>query len=99
MCCPVPHQPLLRAERAMASRGVPVLLGAALLLRLACCLEDLVLAPADSYDGFDGFYQQPFFTHRVRHHKEHVKELSCGKFYYRTFYLDERRDVLYVGAM
>ena len=30
---------------------------------------------------------------------EHVKELSCGKFYYRTFYLDERRDVLYVGAM
>ena len=29
----------------MASRCVPVLLGAALLLRLACCLEDLVLAP------------------------------------------------------
>ncbi|XP_037086236.1 semaphorin-2A-like [Pollicipes pollicipes] len=30
---------------------------------------------------------------------EHVKELTCGKLYYRTFHLDERRDALYVGAM
>nr|CAD7430914.1 unnamed protein product [Timema monikensis] len=30
---------------------------------------------------------------------DHVREFSCGKMYYRTFYLDERRDVLYVGAM
>ena len=37
--------------------------------------------------------------HGVLFVPEHVKELSCGKFYYRTFYLDERRDVLYVGAM
>ena len=29
----------------------------------------LAVVSADSFDGFDGFYQQPFFTHRVRHHK------------------------------
>ncbi|XP_065224018.1 semaphorin-2A isoform X2 [Planococcus citri] len=30
---------------------------------------------------------------------DHVRDFSCGKLYYRTFYLDERRDNLYVGAM
>ncbi|XP_055601449.1 semaphorin-2A isoform X2 [Uranotaenia lowii] len=30
---------------------------------------------------------------------DHVREFQCGKFYYRTFYLDEDRDSLYVGAM
>lgn len=30
---------------------------------------------------------------------DHVREFQCGKFYYRTFYLDEERDTLYVGAM
>lgn len=30
---------------------------------------------------------------------EHIKEMTCGKLYYRTFHMDERRDVLYVGAM
>ncbi|GLH07394.1 Uncharacterized protein GBIM_12859 [Gryllus bimaculatus] len=32
-------------------------------------------------------------------YSDHVREFSCGKMYYRTFYLDERRDSLYVGAM
>ncbi|CAB3383394.1 Hypothetical predicted protein [Cloeon dipterum] len=31
--------------------------------------------------------------------KYHVREFSCGKMYYRTFYLDEKRDTLYIGAM
>jgi len=56
-------------------------------------------AAAQERYGTSGFFQQTVFTHRVRHHKEHVKELTCGKLYYRTFHLDERRDVLYVGAM
>ncbi len=30
---------------------------------------------------------------------DHVREFTCGKLYYRTFYLDERGDSLYVGAM
>ncbi|KAL5242028.1 hypothetical protein ACI65C_009438, partial [Semiaphis heraclei] len=30
---------------------------------------------------------------------DHVRELSCGRMYYRTFHLDENRDTLYVGAM
>ncbi|XP_065352421.1 semaphorin-2A isoform X2 [Cloeon dipterum] len=31
--------------------------------------------------------------------QDHVREFSCGKMYYRTFYLDEKRDTLYIGAM
>lgn len=30
---------------------------------------------------------------------DHVREFTCGKLYYRTFYLDEKQDALYVGAM
>ena len=29
----------------------------------------LAVVSADAFDGFDGYYQQPFFTHRIRHHK------------------------------
>ncbi|KAH9392717.1 semaphorin [Tyrophagus putrescentiae] len=29
----------------------------------------------------------------------HTREFSCGRLYYRTFYLDPRQDALYVGAM
>ncbi|EEB14535.1 Semaphorin-2A precursor, putative [Pediculus humanus corporis] len=28
-----------------------------------------------------------------------IQEFTCGKLYYRTFYLDEKRNSLYVGAM
>lgn len=30
---------------------------------------------------------------------DHVREFSCGNLHYRTFYLDAKKDVLYVGAM
>ncbi|EFN71163.1 Semaphorin-2A [Camponotus floridanus] len=30
---------------------------------------------------------------------KHVREFSCGMLYYRTLYLDSKRDALYVGAM
>lgn len=43
----------------------------------------------------DYFISHP--DHRVA--PEHVREFSCGFLYYRTFYLDAKRDVLYVGAM
>ncbi|XP_054160696.1 semaphorin-2A-like isoform X2 [Oppia nitens] len=35
----------------------------------------------------------------VGHHREHVRDFSCGRFHYRTFYLNINRDTLYVGAM
>ncbi|XP_022251986.1 semaphorin-2A-like, partial [Limulus polyphemus] len=35
----------------------------------------------------------------LRHHKKHVQEFSCGELYYETFYLDPKREILYVGAM
>lgn len=38
-------------------------------------------------------------NHHVRHHRDHVREFSCGLLYYRTFHLDVKRDTLYVGAM
>ncbi|CAH0686215.1 unnamed protein product [Spodoptera exigua] len=31
--------------------------------------------------------------------KNHVREFSCGTLYYRTFFVDSKRDALYVGAM
>lgn len=30
---------------------------------------------------------------------DHVREFTCGRLYYRTFHMDEARDMLYVGAM
>ncbi|KAG1688937.1 Semaphorin-2A [Nymphon striatum] len=30
---------------------------------------------------------------------KNVRDLSCGKMYYKTFYIDPNKDVLYVGAM
>ena len=30
---------------------------------------------------------------------DHIRSFTCGKLYYRTSYLDAKRDVLYVGAM
>lgn len=34
-----------------------------------------------------------------RHHRDNVREFNCGRLYYRTFYLDNKRNFLYVGAM
>lgn len=32
-------------------------------------------------------------------HQDLSHTFTCGKLYYRTFYLDQHRNVLYVGAM
>ncbi|XP_066909227.1 semaphorin-2A [Halyomorpha halys] len=47
------------------------------------------------------YYEKPCCTspRHVRHHKDHVREFTCGKMYYRTVYLDESKGTLYVGAM
>ncbi|XP_074601991.1 semaphorin 2a [Brevipalpus obovatus] len=37
--------------------------------------------------------------HALRHHKEHVREFTCGKLHYRVFHLDSKAKALYVGAM
>ncbi|RWS17342.1 semaphorin-2A-like protein [Dinothrombium tinctorium] len=37
--------------------------------------------------------------HALRHHRDHIREFSCGKLHYRIFHLDTSKDVLYVGAM
>ena len=43
--------------------------------------------------GPTGHYQQDPST------TSGVQSFSCGKLYYRTFHLDQQRNVLYVGAM
>ncbi|CRL00146.1 CLUMA_CG013422, isoform A [Clunio marinus] len=35
----------------------------------------------------------------IKHHKDHVREFTCGKLFYRTFLLQENNDALYVGSM
>ncbi|XP_044576456.1 semaphorin-2A isoform X1 [Cotesia glomerata] len=55
--------------------------------------------PTGSHPGH-AYFEQPCCGHsHLRHHKEHVREFSCGMLYYRTLYLDSKRDTLYVGAM
>ncbi|XP_045110668.1 semaphorin-2A-like isoform X1 [Portunus trituberculatus] len=46
-----------------------------------------------------GYVEVPCCTHHFRHQKDHVREFTCGHHFYRTFYMDEARDTLYVGAM
>ncbi|XP_022252380.1 semaphorin-2A-like isoform X2 [Limulus polyphemus] len=46
------------------------------------------------------FLRHPdFHTADHRHHKDYPHVFNCGKFYYRTFYMDKARDVLFVGGM
>ena len=40
-----------------------------------------------------------WFFVSVENVSDHIKSFTCGKLYYRTSYLDAKRDVLYVGAM
>ncbi|XP_045608290.1 semaphorin-2A [Procambarus clarkii] len=69
---------------------------------LVLCIVQL-LAGAVSADeqlpGSNDYVEVPCCTHHFRHHKDHVREFSCGRLYYRTFHMDESRDTLYVGAM
>ncbi|XP_035917966.1 semaphorin-2A-like, partial [Anopheles stephensi] len=59
----------------------------------------------DYENTWNSYYEQPCCggttngPFHLRHHGDHVREFQCGKFYYRTFYMDEDRDTLYVGAM
>ncbi|KAJ6642294.1 Semaphorin-2A, partial [Pseudolycoriella hygida] len=58
----------------------------------------------DYENTWNFYYEQPCCgntngQHHLRHHKDHVREFTCGKLYYRAFYLDEKQDALYVGAM
>ncbi|XP_063698787.1 semaphorin-2A isoform X2 [Culicoides brevitarsis] len=64
-------------------------------------------AKCDYENTWNFYYEQPCCStyslsggsHHLRHHRDHVKEFTCGKMFYRTFYMDEKRDSLYVGAM
>ncbi|CAK1582749.1 unnamed protein product [Parnassius mnemosyne] len=57
--------------------------------------------------SYNFYYEQPCCTgpvtkskyHFMRHKRDHVREFSCGPLYYRTFFMDSKRDALYVGAM
>ncbi|XP_045492185.1 semaphorin-2A-like isoform X1 [Colias croceus] len=42
---------------------------------------------------------RPVSHHRVRHHRDHIREFACGNLFYRTLYINEERNTLYVGAM
>lgn len=58
---------------------------------------------ADFENSWTMYMEQPCCSgspsHHVRHHRDHVREFTCGMMYYRTFHLDTKRDALYVGAM
>ncbi|XP_077297385.1 semaphorin-2A-like [Arctopsyche grandis] len=70
---------------------------------LVIVLLDVVLGA----DSWSAYLEQPCCGasaghHKMRHHRDHVREFSCGdpeKRYYRTMYVDVERDTLYLGAM
>ncbi|XP_063365071.1 semaphorin-2A [Cydia amplana] len=56
--------------------------------------------------SYNFYYEQscctptnPKSKYHVRHRRDHVREFTCGTLYYRTFFMDSKRDTLYVGAM
>ncbi|XP_075210954.1 semaphorin 2a [Lycorma delicatula] len=55
----------------------------------------------DYGNHWTSYYEKPCCVSQrhLRHHKDHVRDFTCGRLYYRTLYVDERRDALYVGAM
>ncbi|XP_050076177.1 semaphorin-2A-like [Anopheles maculipalpis] len=90
--------PLAHRPRRMLLVTVPTVLLLWLLF-----LPGVVLG--DYENTWNSYYEQPCCggttngPFHLRHHGDHVREFQCGKFYYRTFYMDEDRDTLYVGAM
>ncbi|XP_035437414.1 semaphorin-2A isoform X3 [Spodoptera frugiperda] len=57
-------------------------------------------------NSYNFYYEQPCCSgtvtkskYHMRHRRDHVREFSCGTLYYRTFFVDSKRDALYVGAM
>ncbi|CAO1348813.1 unnamed protein product [Diamesa serratosioi] len=73
---------------------------------LLCLLLLDKIVVGDYENTWNTYFEQPCCNgntngqqHHLRHHKDHVREFTCGLLYYRTFHLDEERDALYVGAM
>ncbi|KAL5285645.1 Sema-2a.2 family protein [Megaselia abdita] len=61
-------------------------------------------AYSDYENTWNLYYEQPCCgstngQHHMRHHRDHVRDFSCGKLYYKTFHLSEDTNTLYVGAM
>ncbi|XP_041972853.1 semaphorin-2A-like isoform X2 [Aricia agestis] len=65
---------------------------------LLCAVLASVLA-----DTWTAFQEQPCCRpvtyHKIRHHRDHIREFTCGTLFYRTLYVNEERNTLYVGAM
>ncbi|XP_056647935.1 semaphorin-2A isoform X1 [Diorhabda sublineata] len=61
------------------------------------------VAYADFENSWTMYMEQPCCSgtgpHHVRHHRDHIREFTCGMNYYRTFHLDSKGETLYVGAM
>ncbi|KAG7302065.1 Semaphorin-2A, partial [Plutella xylostella] len=62
--------------------------------------------PSEVDSSYNFYYEQPCCNgptikskYHVRHRRDHVREFTCGTLYYRTFFMDSKRDALYVGAM
>ncbi|TMW46100.1 hypothetical protein DOY81_008819 [Sarcophaga bullata] len=51
-------------------------------------------AYSDYENTWNLYYEQPccmggISQHHIRHHKDRVKDFSCGPLHYKTFYFDE----------
>lgn len=59
--------------------------------------------PITGYDNYfsliDILNNSLYLHYNCSFFSDHVRGFSCGMMYYRTFHLDVKRDVLYVGAM
>ncbi|XP_055528942.1 semaphorin-2A isoform X1 [Wyeomyia smithii] len=85
--------------------SLPTAVVGSVAVTLLCAVSLLAGVRCDYENTWNFYYEQPCCggnsngQHHLRHHRDHVREFQCGKFYYRTFHLDEERDSLYVGAM
>ncbi|XP_039291270.1 semaphorin-2A [Nilaparvata lugens] len=64
---------------------------------LSCSAQD-----SNEYSNhWSSFYEKPCCVgqRHLRHHKDHVRDFTCGRMYYRTLFVDEKKDTLFVGAM
>lgn len=63
-------------------------------------LSALYLQLAAGYVMAQQQQQQMQMQSQLQQQKQDVShQFTCGKLYYRTFHLDQQRNVLYVGAM
>ncbi|EDW31848.1 GL10746 [Drosophila persimilis] len=73
---------------------------------LAALLTSSVSETAADYENtWNFYYERPCCAGNDqpnghgKHNRDHVREFTCGRLYYRTFHMNEDRDSLYVGAM